>query len=427
MHLMVSRSLLVLLIALTFLPGIVSAQDSPQVSEVNPLSLSSGASARIFPSPDARLVVYDSAVRLNSHVDRYLTISTVEPGDEPDYYERPEELPRGFDADPSSPYVPFGWSPDSARVAVTGQPLVTLTDTDMWIFDIANESWTNLAEDNYSGSITEQDGQIPAVGTIIDQQPTYSPDGTTIAVERTLITDAGEFGDPQLTLVDAETGEARDLTAVPGTSSSGAVTAMDWSADGASLAVTLLHREPDAENDGLWLIDTETGEASRALTLAQIEDAVHEVIPELQMTSVGPVFWSPDSTSLLLWAGTTEGTPAQVWPFVVDVTSGEIASAPVPAHPRDSATARGLRPLQAAWSPDSASLLIFAFGLHPDEDHTSLDPANESVRGGLRNADLATGESQLLGYLPLGVTPFYYAEWSSDGDVIIDGYHLVLE
>jgi hypothetical protein len=110
---MVSRSLIVVSIFLTLVTGSMSAQDDAEVSEVNFLSLSSGASSRIFPSPDARLVAYDSAVRLNSHVDRYLTISTVEPSDEPTYYDRPEDLPRGFDADPASIYVPFVWSPDS--------------------------------------------------------------------------------------------------------------------------------------------------------------------------------------------------------------------------------------------------------------------------------------------------------------------------
>ena len=60
-----------------------AAQDVPRVTSINALSLSSGASDRVFPSPNAQILAYHSAIRLNSHVDRYFTLSTVEPRDEP--------------------------------------------------------------------------------------------------------------------------------------------------------------------------------------------------------------------------------------------------------------------------------------------------------------------------------------------------------
>ena len=404
----------------------VFAQENVQVTEVSPLSLSSGAGARIFPSPDAQWVAYDSSIRLNSHVDRYLTLSTTSVDDEPRYFEKPEELPRGFEADAASVYVPFAWSPDSTRLAVTSQPLVTLTDTDLWVFDMTAETWLNLADDGFSGAIAGDAAPFPPAGTIIDSQPVWSPDGTFIAVERTILGEQGQFNPPNYALINSTTGEARELTPVPGTDSTGATTALDWSPDGSRLAAAVQHRTPDAEGDGVWLFDVETGEAQQLATLAQVEQALHTILPGLEMTGVGPLFWSPDSTKLLLWAGNDAGTPIQVFPFVLDVESGAITPVPLPAHPRDSETSRGLRPLQAAWSPDSSKLLVFTFGLHPDEDSTSLDPANTSVRGGLRLIDLASGESQLLGYLPLGKTPLYYAEWAEDDQVIINGYHLML-
>lgn len=417
---------LMALMAARWLP--VDAQETPAVSQINLLSLSSGASDRVFPSPDARYVAYDSAIRLNSHVDRYLTISTVEPGDEPAYYDKPEDLPRGFEADATSFYVPFAWSPDSTRLAVASQPLVTGTDTDLWIFDVAGETWTNLTDDSYSGTLTAEAGGTASAGTIIDTQPTWSPDGTTIAVERTVVGEGGEYGAAAMTLIDAETGEARELAPVPGSNSTGAVMSMDWSADGTTLALIVRHaQEPDAENDGLWLVDAESGEARRLVPLADVEAALHEVLADVEMSGVGPLSWSPDGSRLLLWAGKVDGTPVQVWPLLVEVETGEISSVPVPAHPRDTDTARGLRPLQATWSPDGQQLLIFTFGLHPDEDSTSLDPANPSVRGALRIVDVESGESALLGYLPLGSTALYFAEWSADGHAVINGYHLVLE
>lgn len=415
---------LLLFVSVQWMPA--SAQDDAAISDVTPLSLSSGAGVRLFPSPDGQLVAYDSSIRLNSHVDRYFTLSTIEPGDEPAYYDKPEDLPRGFEADATSFYIPFAWSPDSTRLAVTSQPLVTLTDTDLWIFDVAGETWTNLADDGYSGSLTATAGGAAPGGTIVDTQPTWSPDGTQIAVERTVVGEDGALDSPTLVLVDAETGEGRDLAPVPGADSSGAVLSMDWSADGSTLALVVRQQQPDMENDGLWLVEVESGEARQLVTLANIEAALHSVLADLPVTGVGPVMWSPDGSRLLLWAGKVDGTPVQVWTLIVDAESGQIASAPIPPHPRDTDTARGLRPLQAAWSPDGSHLLTFTFGLHPDEDSTSLDPANPSVRGALRLADVETGESRLLGYLPLGSTGLYFAEWGADGHAIINGYHLVL-
>ena len=118
----------------------------------------------------------------------------------------------------------------------------------------------DLADDGYSGSLTGDDGQSPAPGTIIDVQPAWSPDDTMIAVERTVIDEPGSSEQAQLTLIDAQTGSAqRTLAPVPGTASTGATTALDWSPDGKTLALTLRHRSPDAEDDGVWLIDVKGG------------------------------------------------------------------------------------------------------------------------------------------------------------------------
>ncbi len=414
---------LTIILLLLVIPA--SAQEDAAVSEAHALALSSGAGARILPSPDAQAVAYDSSIRLNSHVDRYLTVSSALPVSEPAYFEKPEDLPRGFDADADSFYLPFAWSPDSTRLAVTSQPLVTLTDTDLWIFEIASETWTNLADDGYEGSLAGDAGHAPQ-GTIVDVQPAWSPDGKSLAVERSIFADDGSYLPSYYAVIDAQTGAARDLAPAPGAASTGATTSLAWSPDGTTLAAAVLHLTPDVESDGLWLIDVASGAARQVVALAQIADALHGVLADLEMTSIGPVVWSPDSTKLLLWAGKTSGTPLQVWPFVVDVASGAITSVPIPAHPRDTATSRGLRPLQAAWSPDSQSVMVFTFGLHPDEDKTSLDPNESSVRGGVRILDLASGTNTLLGYLPLGKTPLYYATWATDGQVIIDGYHLTL-
>ncbi|MFO7321505.1 MAG: hypothetical protein DIU68_007235 [Chloroflexota bacterium] len=421
---------IIMLCLLLALSGAVAGQDRAtwRVESVLALPLSTGVgSARIFPSPDGRRVVHDSSIRLNGHIDRYLTLTLSEPGDEPRYFERPEDLPRGFEADPASPHVPFRWSPDSARIAVASQPFATLLDTDLWIFDLESEQFTNLTDDGYTGPLTRQDGATPAPGTTMELNPTWSPDGARIAVEQSVIGEDGTFQPAEIVLIDSASGEAQPLLAVPGNGAAGATTSMDWSPDGATLALTVLHREADAENDGLWLVDTEAGEPRLLATLEQIDAAARSIFADVSLTAIGPVMWSPDGTRLLLWAGDSGGTPARVWPFVVDAGDGELTPVALPAHPNDTPERRALRPLQAAWSPDGRSLLLFTFGLHPDEENTPLDPDNTSVRGAVRVIDVTSGEGQILGHLPLGkATPLYYAAWGPDGDVIVNSYHLKL-
>jgi hypothetical protein len=129
----------------------------------------------------------------------------------------------------------------------------------------------------------------------------------------------------------------------------------------------------------------------------------------------------------LFWAGYSRTTPILTWPFWVDLANEEITALALPAHPNDSGSRRALRPLQATWSPDGTSLLVFVFGQHPDEPITPLDPADDRVRGSVRVVDVASGTETLLGNLPLGpATAFYIAAWGPDSDAVINGYHLVL-
>jgi hypothetical protein len=84
-----------------------------------------------------------------------------------------------------------------------------------------------------------------------------------------------------------------------------------------------------------------------------------------------------------------------------------------------------VRPIQAAWSPDSQALLVLTFGLGPDDPATPLDPAGSSPRLSVRTVNLADGTDRLIGHLPLGTsTALYYAVWGAQGDAITNGYYL---
>jgi Tol biopolymer transport system component len=185
--------------------------------------------------------------------------------EEPACYEPPQALPRGFEPDPNSYLVPFSWSPDGLTIAAVGQPFVTQTDTDLWLLDAATGGWTSLTDDNYEGALaaTETVPAAPA-DVSIEVQPAWSPDGTQLAVERTVTNEERALGSSTISLINAATGEIRDLSPLPGHEThpvdASSITGITWSPDGSTLAISVRHRELDMENDGVWLVNVDSGE-----------------------------------------------------------------------------------------------------------------------------------------------------------------------
>jgi hypothetical protein len=224
------------------------AQNNTQATSATPLAIPNDASPRLFPAPDGIHAAYERAVRLNGHRDYYLCVLNGVTQEEPQCALAPQPLPSGFEPDPLSLLVPFRWSPDSTQIAAVGQPLGTQADTDLWLLDVESGEWRNLTDDGYEGALAAKDGNpAPPAGVSIELQPVWSPDRTQIAVERTIINDAGSFAPSTLAVVDVASGEVRELGKLPGSADdvvdAGSVTGMDWSPDGSSLAVTVRHRE----------------------------------------------------------------------------------------------------------------------------------------------------------------------------------------
>ncbi|MBI5671359.1 MAG: PD40 domain-containing protein [Chloroflexi bacterium] len=415
------------------LPFLVVEQDDTgwALTSATPLPIPNDASPRVFPSPDGTHVAYERAVRLNGHRDYYLCVLEGVSTAEPACALAPLPLPSGFEPDPLSPLVPFRWSPDGTQIAAVGQPLGTQADTDLWLLNVASGEWRNLTDDSYDGALTAKDGNpAPPAGVSIELQPAWSPDGTMIAVEHTVINDAGGFAPSTLAVVNVSNGEVRDLGVLPGSADgavdAGSVTGMDWSRDGATLALTLRHRDPQPDVDGLWLVQVDSGESERILSMKDAESALQGVITGLALESLGPVVWSPDGTRLLFWAGNPSKRPAVVWPFVLEVAEHTVTAVTVPAHPSDKADRRVIRPLQAAWSPDGAALLVLTFGFPTNETVNALDPQGDSPRLSVRVVDVESGSDTALGHLPLGPSnALYFAVWGAGG-AITNGYYLAV-
>jgi hypothetical protein len=379
--------------------------------------------SHILMAPDGAHLAYE---RADDQQNRKLCTRHVTVGLET-CLDLPENFPTGLV--PEVYFQPISWSPDSTKLAVVGNPLRYLIDTDLWIVDFSAGTLTNLTDDHYEGKLFPADQSM--AGASIEVQPTWSPDSQRIAVERTLLDQTGNFGQSTISIIEVATGAVHDVTLLPGHEvyqrDVGSVLSMSWLPDQSALAVSLRHVELEQDYDGIWQVGVSDGKLQQLVRVADALPALHTVAGDAELFAIGPASWSPDGSSLLFWMGNPGSNGGVVWGFWLDMASKAIKPFPLPEAPGAVQERPPVVPLQAVWSPDGRLLVAERNLIAPAEGSpTYLDPASPAVDVGIHLIDPATGEDTLFGYLPaITVAPFA-AVWGPDNDVLIDGYHLRL-
>ncbi|MBN1202288.1 MAG: PD40 domain-containing protein [Anaerolineae bacterium] len=418
-------ALTLLLALLLAAPGTITAQSGDwRVTTVESLADFDLTTARLHFAPDGHHAAHDGENALC--VLDVLTVTQ-------QCVEVPEES--GYTFDWYYYYSPLCWSPDSSQIALVGVPYKIFRDTDLGLLDAAALELIPLVDDGFVGSlITPEDLDTAQNAISVEIQPAWSPDGSLIAVEQATITEEAGIFSADLALVDAATGDVRELIALPGHTDSqadaGATMGMAWSPDGTTIALSLRRTTPNFESDGVWLVDVESGEGEQVLSLQQAADLLQADFPEADViaTFIAPLSWSPDGSRLLFWINDPIFTGA-VMRFWMDMDSREIISVEALAYPDEPERAQSTYPMQAAWSPNGSTLLIATSEMKsvPADVLIPLDPQRERANVSLHLIDAASGERTLLGHLPMVSSPMYVAAWGPDGDVLINGYHLKLE
>ena len=373
----------------------------------------------VFPAPDGRHYVYVFGGRL--------CVADVV-GDVRECVSVPDDFPLGLET--GSPVARgLAWSPDGTRAAIVGPSFALNTDTDLWRLDVRDMTLTHLADDGYAGPLNE----APA-GTTVLSQPTWSSDGTRIAVSLTTIGGNGADELTQLAVLDAATGEILSTSRFP------AVFTLfpddlRYAPDGQTLAFSLGFARGVPERGGLWFLDAAHGTSKRTIGGALFNEWFSQRTRNEYSTQLGPVLWSPDGSRLVVWAGSGAFDDAPGAAFLIDAETGLLDTVPGPVEWMILSTIVPFVPFQAAWSPDGSALLVAADGALPRHDGLVLEPEAPAGRVTIYVVELATGIGQVVAELPArnagnGPLEDYarhgQAAWGPDGHAIIAGYHLHL-
>lgn len=286
------------------------------------------------------------------------------------------------------------WSPDSTRLAFTGNAFQTFVDGDLWVMDAATGALTTLDDEGFAGSIPFGEPEGSTVEVSLPANPVFSPDSSTIAFSRTTWTP--ETRTNWISTVPAAGGEVTDLRRIvdaPGFVYFG----MAYAPDGASIWFSFQSSERDDVRNGVWVMPADGG-------------TPHQVVGDYQDT-MGPAVLdvSPDGAWLLLQD-----------PEAMGRFGGEL-----PVYALADAAGQTVTPLEPAADAPLGSFVAWA-GFSPDSrwllllDRQSTDPQFQvRIRSidGMVDQVLVDEGIELAGPVDRGIP----MTWSTNGTAFLTG------
>lgn len=246
--------------SLAVLPLSAQSGDTSSFEAVEAASLFSGFSRGVALSPGGTL--------LAGVVDEQLCIVEIDTAEE-----RCTPMPEGVNSavmgPPDSPGLV--WSPDESHLAMTEDILRLLLDSDIWVFDVAANTFENLTDDGVEGGFVFDEDNA---GALLDYMPAWG-DSDTLYFFRSDYQVNREDSSMLLyryTLSTASLDLMADVT-----------DEIDWlsvyyrpqvSPDGTQMVLPVFAGDPEAPANGLWLIDLVSGEVEQLAAKADIVLAI---------------------------------------------------------------------------------------------------------------------------------------------------------
>ena len=274
------------------------------------------------------------------------------------------------------------WSPDSTRIALTEEFFRELLESDIWLYDVASSTFTDLTNDDASGSLIRLDDYD--VEYIIDSYPIWHPENGDLYFFRyepfegglypfrtalyRLPNNEGTLGEPeQIIELTDQMPRANAIFNAQHRSLAGSVA---FSSDATQLAI--LVRTAFVEDSAIWILDLTDNSVTEVATFPAWDDLgmpeweTIELVPQgLAWTADGNlVFSAIDETTLgapITWTvyhlSVADGNVTPVFDFsdVPDASSyyGDLDA--------DGNVANYAYPRTAIMAPDGETLLYFNF------------------------------------------------------------------
>jgi len=374
-------------------------------------------------SPDGSLIAYHNTQADTEQICLYTLATGATTCD---------ALPERFDNRP----VVLHWSPDSTRIAFTGDFIRSLREVDIWLYDVVNHQIVDATDDGvdrwnpFGGADEGETGPV-----WIDAVMTWGPDGNLYFMRSEFPEIDTRIDDSLYGLyrLDPDGGQpelVRDLTGFFGpfpifySQAFGLDGVMSVSPDAEQIAFLVRGNQSDDPNNGVWVMDLAGDTPPRQLVdyntffMGLPPDAVESGPP----LTPSALTWNADGTQLFVLADNfmVRGD-ARSHAYAIDVETGQTVLLTDIGNPEpeafftpgeDGLTAGFPMPRAGVLAPDGTGLLILNLNAPPDVGGLS---ALRSVRGG--------GEQELLYRIDdFRLVPSLIATVAADGTVLMNGY-----
>ena len=285
----------------------------------------------------------------------------------------------------------FCWSPDGERIALAEDVFRYLYEPDIWVADLAAQTFSNCSNDMAFGSIVRAEEPF-----WIDVLPTWRSEDDLAFIR------IGGYSDDSL--VELRHVNASECKTKPGVDSGCCELVCQLSpdfpggfsilgvpslaSDGTELAVITQGVKLNQQTDGLWVFDTETGDTRLFVPTSAFRAGFPDWFEQYPIVP-RDVAWIQDGRSLLVFAEDVSGLAS--WPrmnlYVVDAEDGSVepfasyegyADGPSFYRPgEDGQTGVLSVPLQAIVLPDGLGMIT----VHQETDDETVELRLSSLEG----------------------------------------------